>query len=280
LFTRRGGAWRRASRDSVVLPALDLEKRPTATIGAELAGAIRQLFPDGAKRYLPLQVSVPDPLGHLEILILDGVPKTRKACLDLVRWHFEKDAHLDPSQVEFGFQHLGRDDGKFLLLGQALDARWLAVVRGALAEAGLENYSLNMSFSRSFNACEDRVRSMNEGVALVSLHADSWSLGFCDHQARVRFLRSRWRRDGAEYFASIGTEIENAIRAYSKAASEPQIAQVVVMGEADVCQQLADMLNPRLSRPCMVLPATGARETELPVPVGEDELFSFITRVA
>jgi len=280
LFTRKGGVWRCASRESVALPSLDIEKPPAATAGADLVGALKQLFPDGGKRFLPLQVAVPDPLGHLDTLELDSIPKARQACRDLVRWHFEKDAHLDPSHYEFDCQDLGREGGKVLLLGQALDSRWLGVVRGALTEAGLDGYTLNMSFCQRFNAHEEVFRSTTEGLALVSLTVDSWSLGFRDPQGRIRFLRSRWRRDSADFLASVGSEIENAIRAYSMPARNFPVAQVAVTGEVEDCRQLAEVLNPRLSRPCRVLPAAGDKETDLPAPVGMDELFSFMTRAA
>ncbi len=279
-YERVQGAWRYRNGEQIALPILDLERAPSAKAATNLAEALARVVPDARRRYLPVQVTLPDPLGYLDTLELEAIPKSLSTRRDLVRWHFEKDVHLDGAKFEFECQDLGRDGEKQLLLGQALDATWLSALWQALDKADLRAWSINTNFCQRFNAHDAQLRGESAGAGLVSITADAWSLGFSDALGRLRFLRSRWRREGENFPESIGAEIETVVRAYVHGAGKRQVARLFLAGEAGDCEKLVEVLNPRLGRSCIVLPQPGAPENGLVGGTGTDDLLPFIAHAA
>lgn len=281
-YERARGVWHNHGREEIALPVLELERSPTAEATASLAEALVQIIPDARQRYLPVQVTLPDPLGYLDTLELEAIPKSSSARRDLVRWHFEKDVHLDGAKFDFECQDLGRDGQSQLLLGQALDASWLAAIRQALEEAGLRAWSINTTFCQRFKAYYDQLSGERAATGLASITADAWSLGFNDEFGRLRFLRSRWRRAGDRFPESVSAEIETVVRAYAHGAEKRQVARLFLAGEAGDCEKLVEILNSRLGQPCIVLPPSGAPECGLAggTGTGTDDMLPFSTRAA
>ena len=219
---------------------------PSAQAAAGLAGALRALAADLARRYVPLHVSLPDAAVRWATFELDELPATRAARLELTRFRFEREGGA--GEAACACQPLGRADGKPLLFGMAMDAGWRRCIAGALADAGLRAWSLNPNACRQFNRYHERL-TQSSG-ALVSLAADAWSLWLWDERGRPRYVRARWRLAGEDH-AALAQEVERSILAYVQTGRS--VARVFVAGTETAA--MGDALDERLREPCTRLDA-------------------------
>jgi len=193
------------------------------------------------RRYLPLHISVPDPLVHWSVFELDELPSARAAQHELVAFRFSRQG-LNGGH-RYACQPLGREAGKHLVLGMASDGAWQELIASALARAGLVAWTINANACRQFNAFHDRL--VEGSGALVAAAPDAWSLTLWDGEGRMRYARGRWRT-GASDAGEIAAEVERAILAYVHADPAREVARIFVVGEAGV----ADALDARMRAPC------------------------------
>jgi hypothetical protein len=192
------------------------------------------------RRYLPLHVSVPDPLVHWSVFELDELPSARAAQHELVAFRFSRQG-LNGGH-RYACQPLGREAGKHLVLGMATDGAWHELIAAALARAGLVAWTINANACRQFNAFHDRL--VEASGALVAAAPDAWSLTLWDGEGRLRYARGRWRSGSSD--AEIAAEVERAILAYVHADPAREVSRIFVVGEAAV----ADALDARMRAPC------------------------------
>ena len=216
-----------------------------------LAEGLKSIFRELKQTYIPVHVALPDPLGHLAVFDLDERPKNRKMRRDLARWRFARELDVPEPSLDCVTQDLGSENGKLLLLGQALDGAWLACVRQALRQAGVAPWSINQAVSYRFNRFYDQLTREQHGGAMVTLDPDAWSLAAWDDAGRPRFLRSRWRSRGAgevdaSDYQGIAEEIERTVLSYVHGGSNRSIAQFYVSGAHDEVTQLSTALDRRL----------------------------------
>jgi hypothetical protein len=252
---RASGTWRCLTAEDVALPVLAFERPPAPEAIQVISEALARLVPDARRAYLPLQVTLPDPLGYIGALELDTLPKSSATRRELVRWHFERDLHLNAVDYEFDHQDLGMNGNVHLLLGQSLDKPWLEVIRHALNNASLHVWNINTTFCRHYNTHYPMLTSGHAGAGLITLDADTWSFGFFDAEGRVRFVRSRWRRRDEQFSESFAVEIESTVRSYVHGGKGRDIRQLFLVGDELDTASLAEGLNPRLGSPCVRLTA-------------------------
>lgn len=222
---------------------------PSAGAAAGLAQALRALAGGLARRYVPLHVSLPDAAVRWATFELDELPGTRAARLELTRFRFERDGGAGTSAC--ACQPLGRDGGKPLLFGMAMDEAWRRCIAEALAQAGLTPWSLNPNACRQFNRYHERL-TQSSG-ALVSLAPDAWSLWLWDERGRPRYVRARWRLAREDY-APIAQEVERSILAYVQAGPGRNVTRVFVAGSAET-EAMAGALDAGLREPAIRLDA-------------------------
>jgi hypothetical protein len=217
---------------------------PGPAAAAALERALRPVAAALGRRYVPVHVSLPDPLVHWALLELDRLPAERAAREQLVALRFSRQG-LNGSHC-YACQPLGAADGKQLLLGMATDGRWLELVGSALATAGIVAWTVQANACRQFNAFHERLT--RESGALVSAAPDAWSLILWDGAGRPRYARGRWR-DGREDEAEIALEAERAVLAYVQGHPGRGVARVYLVGD-DPAGRLAEALDTRLREPC------------------------------
>lgn len=225
-------------------------------IGA-LADTLARAVPEARNRYVPVHVALPDPLGRVGILELESVPQGERLRLQLVRWRLAKEIGLTETELEVGYQDLGGENQKRLLLGQALNLDWLACVKTALARAQITAWSVNQAVCFRFNAFHARFAAAGKSGAMLALDPDAWSMAVWTADMRLRFVRSRWRTPDAaapaEEIDVIAQEFERGILAYVHGNEGRTVDEVYISAAAMEGDLLAGALNGRLQTPCVPL---------------------------
>lgn len=238
---------------------------PTPEVESALAAAFSKVTANAAGKFIPCHVAVPDPAVCFTVFELDELPKSEKTRLDLIRWRFDKEHSGDNQALDCYCQELGQENGKQLLLGQAVDSAWLQCIKRSLRRAGLTPWSINMGACYRFNQFHDRFAKENHGAAMVALDADAWSVFIWDAGARPRLVRANWRAgvgDATQSFEAIALEAERSILSYVRSGKGGAVARVYAVSQARELDGLADALNHRLREGCVPLLPEGADPEE------------------
>lgn len=229
---------------------------PTPEVESALAAALSKVAASAAGKFIPCHVAVPDPAVRFTVFELDELPKSEKTRLDLIRWRFDKEHAGDNQALDCICQGLGQENGKHLLLGQAVDSAWLQCIKRSLRRAGLTPWSINTGACYRFNQFHDRFAKENHGAAMVALDADAWSVFIWDAGARPRMVRANWRAgvgDATQSFETIALEAERSILSYVRSGKGGAVARVYAVSHARELDGLADALNRRLREGCVPL---------------------------
>jgi hypothetical protein len=221
---------------------------PSPEAAAALTQALRAVGGDLPHRFVPLHVSLPDAAVRWATFELDELPAAPATRRELARFRFQRDGGA--AELACACQPLGRAGGKALLFGMAMDEAWRRCLAQALADAGLRAWTLSPNACRQFNRFHDRL-AQSSG-ALVSLAGDAWSLALWDEEARLRYVRARWRSSRDDHGA-VADEVGRALLAYVQSGNG-KVARVFTAanGETDA---LAAALDERLREPCVRLEA-------------------------
>lgn len=220
---------------------------PSEQAGSALVKTLTSFAAHLSVRYLPVHVSLPDPVVRISTFELQALPKSRAGQVGLVKFRFGREAGAGAGV--YAAQPLGTESDKHLLLGMACDEAWQRLIHGAFAKAGIVAWSVSANLCRQFNRFHDRLTTASG--ALVAVGFDTWSLCLWDARGRVRYMRSRWRCESDDH-AEVAREAERSIVAYLNSKPGHEVAHVYALAGAKV-QPFAEALDARLHKPCVRL---------------------------
>jgi hypothetical protein len=224
------------------------EFEPTPSCKHSVIQAIKVIAADITQRYLPLHVSLPDPLVRTAIFELDELPKGQAMQKALVKLRMQRDLGLQ--ECRYASQDLGVErGGKHLLLGTAISSAWHEVVTEALHGAGLMPWSMAGNIARLFNVFEKQIGERSG--ALIGLYEDAWSIAIFDGAGMLRFCRSQWRRADMTQ-SDIAIEIQRAVLSYVHSNSNKTVGAMWLVTSCDADGVLSE-LNQRSGNACRVL---------------------------
>ncbi len=231
-------------------PALERARRGETQPLAEALVPARERV---GRRFVPVQLALPDPLVSSAVFELDEVPSRHRERRALAAWRLARDHQREPDELVCTAQYLGQEGERHLLLALGIERRLREAVRAALREAGLQARVVDAGAAYRFNHA--RAALAPEAAWLV-IEREYWSMMLWDAQRRPRYLRSAWRdRDadpGGEGEAIL-RELERAIRAYT--ASGRAVSRVHLTAPPDERDALLPSFTGRLGAGLDELPA-------------------------
>lgn len=237
------------------LPFRLFEGIPPPDAVHRLTGAFSELCAAARKSYLPVHIALADPAVSLRVFELDDVPKSRIARARLAQWLLEKELGL--RDVTCVHQYLGKQDQRHLLLASAVDRRWFTVVRDAWRAAGIVPHLVDAAISLMVDRFYVQLARAEGATGLVTLEPESWTLALLDGQKRLRYVRSRWRKDSSKENSSdheeIVDEVERTIVAFSHGVSQRNIKTVYLTGAATDLAGFSAALDARMQTPSIAL---------------------------
>ena len=246
---------------SAPLPEAMFTAPPTTETESTLASSLSKVAANAVGRFIPCHVALPDPVVRVTLFELDELPKSEKTRLELVRWRFGKERATADQPLDCVYQDLGRENGKYLLLGQAADQAWLQCIKQALKRAGITPWSLNPGAVYRFNRFHEVFTKEKHGAAMVILDPDTWSVFLWDAATRPRLVRARWRDEtahGIEAYNLIALEAERSILSYVRSGKNGAISRVYAVAHARELSEFAAALDRRLREKCIPLPVSRA----------------------
>lgn len=249
---------------------------PTPALESNLAAAFIKVAASAREKFIPCHVALPDPTARFAVFELDELPTSEKTRIELVRWRFAKESSRENQVFDCAYQEFSQENGKHLLLGQAVDSAWLRCIKQALRRADITPWSLNQGACYRFNQFHDRFVKEKHGAAMVMLDPDSWTVFLWDAAARPRLVRARWRTrtdKTIEDYDEIALEAERSILSYVRSGKEGSVTRVYAASHARELERLATALDRRLREKCLPLMAPSA-DSEAGRKIGDHGLAS------
>jgi hypothetical protein len=244
------GSWQVAAVNVEATPIPIHKGAPEADTALQLVPVIAKVVAGAAGKCVPLSVVIPDPAASMAILELETLPKTVADREALANWHLQKLSSPNTTLACVA-QDLGICDGKHLLLASAVSRAWLDGLLGACHAANVVPTIWQSAIAYRFNRFEEQLLREGQDGALLTIDSASWSLLLWDQNGRARHLRSRWRDPASGNEAeTIAVETERAVRAYVHGGRGRRVDTVHFIGEGDVANRVAALLEARMKNAC------------------------------
>ena len=122
---------------------------------------------------------------------------------------------------------------------------------GACHAVNVVPTSWQSAIAYRFNRFEGQLLRADQDGALLAIGPASWSLLLWDQNGRARHLRSRWRDPASGNEAeTIAVETERAVRAYVHGGRGRRLDTVHFIGDGDVANRVAALLEARMQNAC------------------------------
>lgn len=144
--------------------------------------------------YIPLQVSLADPLVKAAVFDVETVPVQQKARDELIRWRFEKEHHIDMQEMSVT-SDAGNDMQARQIYALATRSDLVELVTRACAQHGFVLNALDAAAHFFFNQTN---ASMQSNASLLQLNNDFWTLLVWGKDKHIRYMRSKWFRSVEE----------------------------------------------------------------------------------
>ncbi|NIR30372.1 MAG: hypothetical protein GWN84_13900 [Gammaproteobacteria bacterium] len=231
------------------IPALEAARRGETQPLAEALLAVRERI---GRRFVPIQLALPDPVVSTAVFELEEIPPREQARRALAAWRLARDYQREPAELACTAQYLGRDGDRHLLLVFGIERRLREAVLAAVREAGLQVRVADAAAAYRFNHAR---ASLAPEAAWITMEGEYWSMMLWDAQRRPRYLRAAWRDRGPDpggEAEAILRELERATRAYT--ASGRAVSHVQLTVPAEEREALLPVFAERLGESLEELP--------------------------
>lgn len=210
-----------------------------------------------SKKYVPIQLALPDPVVCYQVLKLEEMPKGKDAIKSLVQWKLAKFLNQDQTAIACDYQYIGANNGEHLVLAIGVDKKIQELVENAANVSGVQITVADMAACYRNNFWDNYINT--DGIACISLDKDYWTLQLYDEQGRMRHAKSKWRHDDGDYqvpeMENIVNDAERSMRTYILSNVGQDITHVYINGADRDLQDFSPLLNKRMQVECKLLPA-------------------------
>lgn len=240
---------------------------PSAAARTALTEALASLPQLQRREFYALNISLPEPAVQYASFEFDDLPKDARAAANLVHWRFAQTLHAPEDHIETRYQRWDRAGESPWVFASACDRAWVALLREVLDAARLLPACIDSGAMYRFNFFPE-LRISGAAGALLSITPSDWTLCFWDEQARVRFVRSRWR-DEAQDAQALAKELAWVMQAYSGAGGERSCTALHVLAPPALSEKTMLALKEVLAVPVLAVSLAGRFSADAALKVDE-----------
>lgn len=225
-----------------------------------------------------LSLTLPDGIGRVMLLDVEGRFKNRAEALDIIRWKLKKHIPFDAADMHLDYQQLLiRESGELALLvafaSREVVARYEElVVAAGLVPARIEFNAL--SLCRAF----DKTLAPLPNVLLACFYGNALGI-FIFHEGMPGFVRFKELPGISPVDRRVYTEINNSLLAYHERFPERGIGQALCVAPPDVANDFRDMLAETAGCTVSLLEAKTVVTTSDSAPADQQALFPFTAAI-
>ncbi|MDU0459788.1 MAG: pilus assembly protein PilM [Geobacteraceae bacterium] len=189
-----------------------------------------------------VSVSLPDSVGRMLLVDLEGRFKSRAEALDLIRWKLKKSIPFDLSDTQLDYQKLAvRENGEMSLLVALISKTVVSQYEELLVEAGLVPARIDFN---SFNLCRvfDRHLAIEGDSIMISYYGCTLGI-MAFSQGMPEFIRVKDLSGTVATDSRVFMEINSSLMVCKNRFPDRQSRVVFCMAEPELMQDFREMVE-------------------------------------
>jgi type IV pilus assembly protein PilM len=221
-----------------------------------------------------LSISLPDTVGRVMMLDVEGRFKSRAEGLDIIRWKLKKNIPFDVADTHLDYQQLQvRENGDMALMVALVSRAVIGQYEETLVSAGFTPARIDFNSFNLYRAFEVRLAHQDD-VALISFYDGSLSIfifsgGVLEFQ-RVKELSSSRGVDSRVYM-----EINSSLMVYRDRFPERTVEHVSCVASPQIAREFCDLVNEATGCVPTLLEIKSVLKSADAAPADQESLFSY-----
>ena len=225
-----------------------------------------------------LSVSLPDTVGRIMMLDVEGRFKSRAEGLDIIRWKLKKNLPFDIADTHLDYQQLTvRENGDMALMVALVSRAVISQYEELLMAAGFTPARIDFNSFNLYRAFENRL-APQEDVTLITFYDSTLSImvfadGILEFQ-RVKELSGSQGVDSRVYM-----EICSSLKVYHDRFPERSVKYVSCVALPDVAREFCGMVAEATGVEPALLEIKSVVKPSDSAPADQESLFPFTTAI-
>jgi type IV pilus assembly protein PilM len=188
-----------------------------------------------------LSISLPDTVGRIMMLDVEGRFKSRAEGLDIIRWKLKKNIPFDIADTHLDYQQLKvRDNGEMALMVALVSRGVIGQYEELLVSAGFTPSRIDLNSFNLYRAFEGRL-ALQEDLALVSFYEGTLSmLIFADGVLEFQRIKDLPGSRGVD--SRVYMEINSSLMVYRERFPERVVQHFSCCAAPDVAEEFCGMV--------------------------------------
>lgn len=225
-----------------------------------------------------LSVTLPDTVGHILLLDIEGRFKSRSEGLDMIRWKLKKSMPFDVADTHLDYQQLTvRENGDMALLVALVSRRVISQYEELLVAAGFVPSKIDFNILNLYRTFE-RILAQQENCALISYY-DS-ILGIMIFSDGIpEFVRVKELSGTPAVDSRVYMEITNSFLVYHERFPERTLQHVACLAPPATAVDFRDMAAEATGSELFLLETKSVVTPSDETPADQESLFPFTAAI-
>jgi type IV pilus assembly protein PilM len=221
-----------------------------------------------------LSITLPDAVGRIMLLDMEGRFKSRTEGLDLIRWKLKKNIPFDVNDTHLDYQLLKvRENGDMALMVALVSRAVIGQYEEQFVTAGFTPARIDFNSFNLYRAFEGRLAPQDD-VTLISFYDSTLSIqifaeGVLEFQ-RVKDLAGSHGVDSRVYM-----EINSSLMVYRDRFSEREVPHISCVAPPDVAREFCSMIAEATGNEPTLLEVKTVLKPSDTAPADQETLFSY-----
>lgn len=225
-----------------------------------------------------ISVTLPDTVGHILLLDIEGRFKSRAEGLDMIRWKLKKSMPFDVADTHLDYQQLTvRENGDMALLVALVSRRVISQYEELLVAAGFVPSKIDFNILNLYRTFE-RILAQQENCALISYY-DS-ILGIMIFSDGIpEFVRVKELSGTPAVDSRVYMEITNSFLVYHERFPERTLQHVACLAPPATATDFRDMAAEATGSELFLLETKSVVTPSDETPADQESLFPFTAAI-
>jgi type IV pilus assembly protein PilM len=225
-----------------------------------------------------LSITLPDAVGRIMMIDVEGRFKSRAEGLDIIRWKLKKNIPFDIADTHLDYQQLKvRENGDMALMVALVSRAVIGQYEELLVSAGFTPARIDFNSFNLYRTFEGRL-ALQDDVALISFYDSTLSiLVFADGVLEFQRIKDLSGSHGVD--SRVYMEINSSMMVYRDRFPDRPIQHVSCIAAPDVAADFCGMVAEALGAPPTLLEVKSIVKPANAAPADQESLFSYTTAI-
>jgi len=225
-----------------------------------------------------LSITLPDAVGRIMMLDVEGRFKSRSEGLDVIRWKLKKNLPFDAADTHLDYQQLGvRENGDMALMVALVSRTVISQYEEQIMSAGFTPVRIDFNSFNLYRAFENRLAPQDD-LALISFYDSCLSIMMFSAGV-LEFQRNKDLPGSVGVDSRVFMEINSSLKVYHDRFPDRTVQYICCVAPPDVARDFCGMVAEATGVEPALLELKSAVQPSDSAPADQETLFPFTTAV-